>query len=194
MVQQECIEALSNRPPWVAAICEGAMSRGNGRDFPVDANGVSRGDVTISHVKDLKANYYSLWTFHAINPDNLWAYYRQYPDALDDLNRRIGFRVRPSWIWTSEDGEDRQNLIFGMVNDGIAAVPGVLRLTVFSDDGSVNVGGCLDAGYPLPKGIRSAMITLPKGVSAENGNLKLKAEIEELKKKLEDAGAVIEIK
>lgn len=87
------------------------MSRGNGRDFPTDLNGVSRGDVTISHVKDLKANYYSLWTFHAINPD-----------MLDDLNRRIGFRVRPSWIWTSEDGEGRQNLIFGMVNDGIVAL------------------------------------------------------------------------
>ncbi|MBQ3767356.1 MAG: hypothetical protein II874_11545, partial [Bacteroidales bacterium] len=42
----------------------------------------------------------------------------------------------------------------------------------------VNVGGCLDAGYPHPKGIRSAMITLPKGISADSGKLKLKAEIE----------------
>jgi hypothetical protein len=65
-----------------------------------------------------------------------------------------------------------------MVNDGIAGVPGVLRLTVFTDDGSVNVGGCLDAGFPHPKGIREAMITLPKGVSANSGRLKLKAEIE----------------
>ena len=178
LVQPECIEAISNRPPWVAAICEGAMSRGNDVSSPLDHNGVPSGDVIVSHVKDLRANYYSLWNFHAINPDHLWTYYRQYPDVLDDLSKRIGFRVRPSWIWTSNDGEGRENLIFGMVNDGISAVPGVLRLTVFTDDGSVNVGGCLDAGYPLPKGIRSAMITLPKGVTAENGNLKLKAEIE----------------
>ena len=65
-----------------------------------------------------------------------------------------------------------------MVNDGIAGVPGVLRLTVFTDDGSVEAGGCLDAGFPHPKGIREAMITLPKGVSADCGRLKLKAEIE----------------
>lgn len=178
LVQNECIDALSNRPAWVANFCEGAMSSGNGTDYPVDANGFSRGDVIISHVKDLKANYYSLWTFHAINPDNLWAYYRKFPDALDDLNRCIGFRVRPSWIWRSSDGEGHENLIFGMVNDGIAGVPGVLRLTVFTDDGSVETGGCLDAGFPHPKGIREAMITLPKGVSADSGRLKLKAEIE----------------
>ena len=178
LVQNECIDALSNRPAWVAGFCEGAMSRGNGTDFPVDADGFSRGDVVISHVKDLKANYYSLWTFHAIDPDNLWAYYRRFPDALDDLDRRIGFRVRPSWIWRSSDEDGHENLIFGMVNDGIAGVPGVLRLTVFTDDGTVEVGGCLDAGFPHPKGIREAMITLPKGVSADSGRLKLKAEIE----------------
>ena len=178
LVQNECIDALSNRPAWVAGFCEGAMSRGNGTDFPVDADGFSRGDVVISHVKDLKANYYSLWTFHAIDPGNLWAYYRRFPDALDDLDRRIGFRVRPSWIWRSSDEDGHENLIFGMVNDGIAGVPGVLRLTVFTDDGTVEVGGCLDAGFPHPKGIREAMITLPKGVSADSGRLKLKAEIE----------------
>ena len=178
LVQNECIDALSNRPAWVANFMEGAMSSGNGTNFPVDADGFARGDVTISHVKDLKANYYSLWTFHAINSDNLWAYYRRFPDALNDLDRCIGFRVRPSWIWRSTDPDGYENLIFGMVNDGIAGVPGVLRLTVFTDDGSVEVGGCLDAGYPHPKGIRSAMITLPKGISADSGKLKLKAEIE----------------
>ena len=178
LVQNECIDGLSNRPAWVANFCEGAMSRGNGDDFPVDENGNSRGDVTIAHVKDLKANYYSLWTFHAINADNLWKYYKKFPDALDDLNSCIGSRVRPSWIWKSSDGEGHENVILGMVNDGIAGVPGVLRLTIYSEDGTVNVGGCLDAGYPHPKGIREAMITLPKGVSVENGNLKLKAEIE----------------
>ncbi|MBP5675540.1 MAG: hypothetical protein J6W94_00825, partial [Bacteroidales bacterium] len=84
----------------------------------------------------------------------------------------------PSWIWRSTDPDGHENLIFGMVNDGIAGVPGVLRLTVFTEDGSVCVGGCLDAGYPHPKGIREAMITLPKGVSADTHHLRLKAEIE----------------
>jgi len=178
LVQNECIEELNNRPYWVANFCEGAMSRGNGKDIPVDADGFSRGDVTISHVKDLRANYYSLWTFHGINPDSLQYYYEKYPDFLNDLAGCIGYRVRPSWIWRSTDGEGHENLIFGMVNDGIAGVPGVLRLTVFNDEGTVNVSGCLDAGYPHPKGIRSAMITLPKGISADTAQLKLKLEIE----------------
>ena len=178
LVQNECIDALSNRPAWVANFCEGAMCREGGNLDQVDESGFNRGDVVISHVKDLKANYYSLWNFHGINADKLQAYYDTYPEYLDELSGCIGFRVRPSWIWKSEDGEGHDNLIFGMVNDGIAGVPGVLRLTVFTDDGSVNVGGCLDAGFPHPKGIREAMITLPKGVSAEQGNLKLKAEIE----------------
>lgn len=178
LVQNECIEELSNRPAWVANFCEGAMIHGTSRDYPVDANGFPRGDVIMSHVKDLKANYYSLWTFHNINAASLADYYQKYPDMLDDLNRTIGFRVRPSWIWRSVDPDGYENLIFGMVNDGIAGVPGVLRLTVFNDEGTVNVGGCIDAGYPHPKGIREAMITLPKGVTAEKGDLKLKLEIE----------------
>lgn len=178
LVQNECIEELSNRPAWTACFCEGAMIHSGAGNYPVDKNGFSRGDVTISHVKDLKANYYSLWTFHGIDSDPLWDYYKKFPEFLDDLDRSIGFRIRPSWIWRSGDGEGHENLIFGMVNDGIAGVPGVLRLTVYSEDGTVNVGGCLDAGYPHPKGIREAMITLPEGVSAASGKLKLKAEIE----------------
>lgn len=178
LVQNECIEELSNRLAWVANFCEGAMCREGGNLDQVDETGFNRGDVVISHVKDLKANYYSLWNFHGINADKLQAYYDKYPEYLDDLSGCIGFRVRPSWIWRSSDGEGRENLIFGMVNDGIAGVPGVLRLTVFTDDGRVNVGGCLDAGFPHPKGIREAMITLPKGVTTSNSKLKLKAEIE----------------
>jgi hypothetical protein len=37
-----------------------------------------------------------------------------------------------------------------------SGVPGVLRVTLFSDDGKVNVSGGLDAGYPLPGKVRQA--------------------------------------
>ena len=39
----------------------------------------------ILHAKDAGANYYSLWSFHSICAENLEAYYRKYPEALDDL-------------------------------------------------------------------------------------------------------------
>ena len=64
----------------------------------------------------------------------------------------------------------------GLENDGIASVPGVLRLTVFSEDKKVNVSGCVDAGYPNPRGIHQAMLMLPAGAKWEG--LRLKAEIE----------------
>jgi len=83
--------------------------------------------------------------------------------------------VRPSWVWTYDEG-GYPGLIVGFVNDGIAAVPGVLRVSVVSSDGKVNVGGCLDGGYPLPGKVRQAKFVLPKGTRWQG--LRLKAEIE----------------
>jgi hypothetical protein len=83
--------------------------------------------------------------------------------------------VRPSFIWRFErDGTP--GLVIGLVNNGIAGVPGVLRLTAFSDDHKVRVSGCVDPGYPKPGGVRQAMLPLPAGT--EWRGLKLKAELE----------------
>ncbi|MGN0191064.1 MAG: hypothetical protein ACI39U_05355 [Candidatus Cryptobacteroides sp.] len=177
-IENEQIEALGNRPAWIAAAVECGLSDGREETMQRDNAGIPRNEAIISHVKDVGANYFSLWNWHHINPDNLHRYYEKYPDGLDDLASCIGFRVRPSWIWHSEDNDGHTNLIFGMVNDGIADVPGVLRLTLFSQDGKVNVSGCLDAGYPKTRGVRQAMMTLPQGVDWNDGSLRLKAEIE----------------
>ena len=67
-------------------------------------------------------------------------------------------------------------LILGFANDGIAGVPGVLRVTVESQDGKVLKSGCLDAGYPLPGKIRQAQLVLPN--TTDWKGLKLRAEIE----------------
>ena len=67
-------------------------------------------------------------------------------------------------------------LIFGFVNDGISDVPGILRITVFSEDGSVNVSGSLDAGYPKTRGVAQAMVMLPQDTDWRG--LRLKAELE----------------
>ena len=178
LVDTESIEQLCNRPAWAAAFVECAMTRGDASTIKLDPYGRPTGDDIIYHAKDAGANYYSLWSFHSICAENLEAYHSRYPEALDDLAGSIGYRVRPSFIWHGRDREDLDFLIFGMVNDGIAGVPGVLRLTLFTDDGEVNVSGCLDAGYPDVSGVRSAMMYLPKGFDWNSGRLKLKAEIE----------------
>ena len=175
-IENEQIEAISNRPAWIAAAVEDGIS--DGSDESMYNGNVSRSEAVISHVKDVGANYFALWNFHKINADGIMRYYRKHPEGLDDLVSSIGYRVRPSWIWVPEEPSMGNHMIFGMVNDGIAGVPGVLRLTLFTDDGTVNVSGCLDPGYPKPQGVRQAMMTLPKGFDWNCGALKLKAELE----------------
>ena len=178
LVDSESIEQLCNRPAWTASVVECAMTRGGAASIQLDPYGRPTGDDGLLHAKDTGANYISLWSFHSICAENLEAYYNRYPEVLDDLASSIGYRVRPSFIWHGKDKEDLDFMIIGMKNDGIAGVPGVLRLTLFTDDGEVNVSGCLDAGYPDVEGVRSGMMYLPKGFDWNCGRLKLKAEIE----------------
>jgi hypothetical protein len=126
-------------------------------------------------VRDVGPCYFSLWNWHRIQADRIVNYYRQFPGAIDGLARQIGYRVRPSWVWTYEEG-GHPGLIIGFVNDGLAGVPGVLRVSVASEDGKVNIGGSLDAGYPLPGKVRQAKFPLPKGTNWKG--LRLRAEIE----------------
>ena len=44
------------------------------------------------HAIDLGANYWSLWT----ESDNLRRYYERYPNGFETLQRRLGYRLRPS--------------------------------------------------------------------------------------------------
>jgi hypothetical protein len=173
-IENEQIEALSNRPPWIAALLEQGIP-GKPPDPSAVIEGVSPAENMISHVIDIGANYWSLWNFHQINAKNLAAYCQAYPAAFDRINRRIGYRVRPSFIWSYED-TGYLGLIIGFANDGIAGVPGVLRVTVESKDGKVLQSGCLDPGFPLPGKIRQAQLVLPQGTQFEG--LKLRGEIE----------------
>jgi hypothetical protein len=166
------IEALVNRPPWTAAISEVGIRT---LDRLTEDQGVDINENIISHVIDMGANYWSVWNWHDISARNVLDYYERHPEPIDDIARRIGYRVRPSWVWQFERA-GRQGLVLGMVNDGIAGVPGVLRLTVLSEDGSVNVSGCLDPGYPRPGGVRQALLMLPEGVDWKG--LRLRAELE----------------
>ena len=173
-IENEQIEELSNRPPWIGASIEVGMSDGSPKTLRLD-DGVPYTENVIQHARDVGANYFSLWNWHHIQADRVLNYYQQYPEGIDSLARNIGYRVRPSWIWTYE--EDKwPGLIIGFANDGIAGVPGVLRVSVTHDDGTPIVSGCLDAGYPLPGKVRQAKFPLPKGTKWKG--LRLKAEIE----------------
>jgi hypothetical protein len=173
-IENEQIEALSNRPLWIAAALEQGIPA-KAPDMIGSEEGISSTENMISHVIDVGANYWSLWNFHAISAQNLLRYYQAFPKSFDQINRRIGYRVRPSMIWSYEDSGCLA-LIIAFANDGIAGVPGVLRVTVESADGKVLKSGCLDAGYPAPGKLRQAQFVLPPGFKFTG--LKLKAEIE----------------
>jgi hypothetical protein len=174
-IENTQIEALSYRPPWVAAICEVGFTTGDPKQLQIDEDGITYNEQIISHVADVGVNYLSVWSWHNQSAHSITSYYEKFPGPIDEIARQIGYRIRPSFIWTfNRDGAN--GLVVGLTNDGIAPVPGVLRLSVFSKDNKMLVSGCVDAGYPKPTGVHQAMLMLPAGVPWEG--LCLKAELE----------------
>ncbi len=168
------IESLSNRPSWTAALVENGISDGSANTLKI-SEGVTHSDNVIAHAKDVGANYFSLWNWHKIQADRLMRYYEQFPDAINDLSVKIGYRIRPSWVWAfAKDGHP--GLILGLINDGIAGVPGVLRISITSATGETLAEGSLDAGYPHPGKVRQALFLFPKDTKMEG--IKMYAELE----------------
>jgi hypothetical protein len=166
------IECLSNRPQWLAVV----MEEGSNRHYELssleyDAAGINDRENGMLHALDLGANYWALWT----EADNLRRYYEKYPHGIDVVQRRIGYQVRPSWIWQRKR-YGTSELIVGLTNDGVAGVPGILRVSVESMDGKVKVGGSLDAGHPYAGRVRQASLVLPQGM--EGQRMRVRAEIE----------------
>jgi hypothetical protein len=173
-IENQQIEALSNRPAWIAASSEVGMTTGAANQLRID-DGVTYNEQIVSHVLDVGANYWSVWNWHDEAARNVLSYYEKYPEPIDRIARRIGYRIYPSFVWAFErDGAN--GLVIGLTNDGVAGVPGVLRLSLIGADGRIAASGCVDPGYPRPTGIRQAMLMLPAGVDWVG--LRLKAELE----------------
>ncbi|MFH0758962.1 MAG: twin-arginine translocation signal domain-containing protein [Bacteroidota bacterium] len=132
-IENEQIEALSNRPPWAGALVENGISSGGPGTLRM-SEGVSRSENIIRHAKDVSPNYFSLWNWHQISAARLNDSCAQFKEPIDELRVTIGYRVRPSWIWIYEQ-ESCPTLIAGVVNDGVAGVPGALRIYVKNSRG-----------------------------------------------------------
>lgn len=166
------IERLSNRPPWLATVVEQGRFRHHVIDeIPLDEAGINLKEKSMLHTLDMGANHWALWT----EGDNLKEYYEKFPNGFDTLHRRLGYRVRPSWIWQRKR-YGTSEIILAIANDGVAGVPGILRIYVESMDGKFSMGGGLDAGHPHGGRIRQCNFVLPQGM--EGKKLKLRAEIE----------------
>ena len=57
---------------------------------------------------------------HKAHARSILSYYDKYPEPIEAMARRIGYRIRPSFLWTFQrDGAP--GLVIGLANDGIAA-------------------------------------------------------------------------
>ena len=152
---------------------EVGMSDGSPKSLKID-EGVRYTDNVVQHVRDVGACYFSLWNWHRIQADRVLNYYHQFPDAIDGVARQIGYRVRPSWVWTYEEG-GYPGLIVGFVNDGIAGVPGVLRVSVVSSDGKELVAGGAGCGLSTAGKSSAGKVSVAEGnevagTAIEGGN------------------------
>ena len=172
--EPEQIDALSNRPPWLPVIMEDGYFRQYRTDrehLPIDSAGMNMLEHSMLHTLDLGGNYWSLWT----ETDNLARYHEQFPNGFDTLQRRMGYRVRPSWVWQRKR-YGTMELVIAFANDGVAGVPVVLRIILESPDGKFKSEGSLDAGHPYGGKLRQAAFLLPRDLAAQT--LHLRAEIE----------------
>ncbi len=142
------------------------------RNHTVDAAGVGAIDKTLLHALDVGANYWSLWT----EADNLARYHDGHPEVFRALQSRLGWRVRPAWVWQRKRGGAAE-LVVAFANDGVAGVPGTLRAFVESPDGKVRVGGSLDPGHPLPGRLRQASFILPREFPGDTAVLRAEVEV-----------------
>jgi len=166
------VDRLSHRPQWLAVVMEEGSNRHYELDkLEFDAAGINDRENAMLHVLDLGANYWSLWT----EADNLRRYYEKYPYGIKALQQRMGYRVRPSWVWQRKR-YGTSEVILGLANDGVAGIPGVLRVYLESLDGKVRVGGGLDAGHPYGGRVREASFILPRGM--EGQRMRIRAEVE----------------
>jgi hypothetical protein len=169
-IEPQQIELAGNRPPHIAFVSEVGMSDGTAESLRIE-NGIPHTENIIAHVRDVGANYWSLWNWHNIHASHVMNYYNQFPDGIDRLNRVIGYRVRPAWIWTYGE-PPHSGLIVGLSNDGISGIPGMIRLTLLDQSGNPISSATLEAGHPIPHQVRLARLELPASIGWEGTRLK----------------------
>lgn len=157
---------LTHHPPWQANIIEDGRFRDHRLANPQDVE-----DIPGQHIRDhlmikavdLNANYWALWQ-HA---DNILEYRKKYKRGFELLDSKLGYRIRPSWIWV-DTKKEIHSLVIAIKNDGCASPPGIVRIYVSDKAQSFKVGGGIDPGLPLPGKVRLCRIPLPKHVRWKN--------------------------
>ncbi|SEN88028.1 hypothetical protein [Paenibacillus sp. OV219] len=170
--EPEQIEVIANRAPHTAAIIED----GYYRHFRLEKLSFDSANVDVIansmlHALDISGNYWGLWT----EAEAIAAYNERYPEGIHTLQRRLGYRLRPAWIWQRKrHGTDE--LVFAMINDGSAGVPGTLWLEATGREGA-KLRGKLAPGCPIPGKVSLVSMTLPPDWRGQAIQLAIQLEI-----------------
>ena len=170
------IERIGARRPDCAVIIEDGAHRDHltGSEYlniPQYAHaGVDYRENAMHHALDAGANYWALW----LEADNVERYFQYNPTGLKAMGRRLGYRMRPSWVWQRKRG-DTMELAVGVVNSGVAGVPGQLRLIACAPNGMVLDCGFMAAGQPAAGRLSIAALMLPKDYTGDT--VQLRAEL-----------------
>lgn len=103
---------------------------------------------------DIAANYVAV----GFNPwDTIWAH-EHCRDTYEQLEQRIGYRLRPSIVWRRRIANGQDEIAIGLRNDGCSAPPGQLTVQASFPDGG-NSSVVLPMGEPTPGAMK--IYTLP---------------------------------
>ncbi|MGC9344307.1 MAG: hypothetical protein ACP5E3_16505 [Bacteroidales bacterium] len=157
---------LTNHPSWQANIIEDGRFRDHRLATPEeieDISGQHIRDHLMMNAVDLNAHYWALWQ-HA---DNINKYREKYERGFQILDRKLGYRVRPTLIWVDTTKEPHA-ILLAIKNDGCAPPPGILRIYISDEEKTFKVGGGLDPGLPSPDGLRICRIPLPQSLKLKS--------------------------
>lgn len=167
------LHMMTRRPEWTAAVIEDGRHRRYELGNP--ERDVDSGVHILSHemmrAVDVRANYWALWQC----ADNILHFREEYPRGFQILDRHLGYKVRPAWVFVAKD-RGRYALIIAVRNDGCAWPPGILRIRLANEAGTLKLGGGFRPGTPAPSQVQQGRIVLPEGIDWQG--LKLSAEIE----------------
>ncbi|WP_127585558.1 hypothetical protein [Paenibacillus koleovorans] len=166
------IEQLASRPQATGLIVEDGTHRHyDSSRIPVLPSGMNALEDAMKHAADVGGQYWALWT----EEDQFAAFDEANPAAIPALRRRLGYRVRPAWIWQRIRGEGDE-LVVAVANDGAGGIPGRLRIVAESLDGRYREGGLLAPGEPAGGRVKLVSFLLPPEMSGQV--IALRAELE----------------
>ncbi len=118
----------------------------------------------------LPQRYYDVGSHYAAMGFNPWEAIYAHENCLSscqDIQRLIGYKVRPSIVWKRKNDKQKEELILGLCNDGCVGIPGQLTVHCKFSNGQV-VSLDLPLGEPESRNIKPFFLPIPESITTQN--------------------------